>query len=530
MNHIVTSIRVKLTNISSKDDELILRRLIRPQRSAVRIAYNRFLEGQPEKEIWRALRETFPLLTGRNLNDAIMQAKGLIRLQRERLPKQISALEKRIQRLNERCRGLDARCRLQERIENLSRRCEDLKRYQANNTIPRAVFGGKKLWLRVSRRDPLARLQWRDRRSNQFYSRGAKNYRGNPHCQLTADENGNLQLSIRVPEKLKMRGKAVSTSAYWLISPIVYSRQYEHLLQQTMVDGQSNAVSYDVRLMRLLQGQYLAFITVKEPVAYREYSSFESLPNWCQSVAGIDLNLNHLAVVVSDCEGQFRHQRTFAYSNLGELPRGKSKWLAGNIATDVIRCLTETGVHALIIEDLDIERRDKLSRFNRRTVPFSYRQLRNFLVRQALRAGMVVKVVNPAYTSWIASQKYSPMLGISIHVGAAFVIARRGLGLQERIPTHIIRKFPQLIQAIENNIDNLKRRSKGKTNDEIEKKIEIRLKWLGRLRKWKSYSPEAGKPWLLWVTLYLVNKNVSGAGAILDEAYQRKESPRLTAL
>lgn len=45
---------------------------------------------------------------------------------------------------------------------------------------------------------------------------------------------------------------------------------------------------------------------------------------------------------------------------------------------------------------------------------------------------MEVIEVNPAFSSTIGAVNYAHRLGISVHQGAALVIARRGLGLSER--------------------------------------------------------------------------------------------------
>ena len=41
--------------------------------------------------------------------------------------------------------------------------------------------------------------------------------------------------------------------------------------------------------------------------------------------------------------------------------------------------------------------------------------------------------VNPAWTSWIAKQKYCPNMKLNIHTGASFVIARRGQGYTDAV-------------------------------------------------------------------------------------------------
>jgi hypothetical protein len=46
------------------------------------------------------------------------------------------------------------------------------------------------------------------------------------------------------------------------------------------------------------------------------------------------------------------------------------------------------------------------------------------------------KKVNPAYTSVIGKVKYKEMYGVTTHEAAAFVIARRGLGFNEKISVY----------------------------------------------------------------------------------------------
>jgi hypothetical protein len=50
----------------------------------------------------------------------------------------------------------------------------------------------------------------------------------------------------------------------------------------------------------------------------------------------------------------------------------------------------------------------------------------------ALRRGIEVLEVNPAYTSTIGATNYARRFGASIHAGAACAIARRSMRLSER--------------------------------------------------------------------------------------------------
>ena len=62
----------------------------------------------------------------------------------------------------------------------------------------------------------------------------------------------------------------------------------------------------------------------------------------------------------------------------------------------------------------------------------------NAIVRRALRNGFQVKKVNPAYTSVIGRFKYSKKYGLNVHEAASFVIGRRGLSYDEKLPKELL--------------------------------------------------------------------------------------------
>ena len=64
-------------------------------------------------------------------------------------------------------------------------------------------------------------------------------------------------------------------------------------------------------------------------------------------------------------------------------------------------------------------------------VPLVYRKVLAAVERRALREGVEIRKIHPAYTSVIGRLKYQPQYGMSVHAAAALVIARRG-GLKIR--------------------------------------------------------------------------------------------------
>ena len=63
----------------------------------------------------------------------------------------------------------------------------------------------------------------------------------------------------------------------------------------------------------------------------------------------------------------------------------------------------------------------------------AYRQFIDLVESIAYRNKVFIRKVNPVWTSWIAKQKYCPQMKLNVHVGASFVIARRGQGYKDTI-------------------------------------------------------------------------------------------------
>jgi len=77
---------------------------------------------------------------------------------------------------------------------------------------------------------------------------------------------------------------------------------------------------------------------------------------------------------------------------------------------------------------------------------FAYRILTNAVIARADKEGVAVFKVKPNYTSIAGKLKYMAQKGISVHVAAAFVIARRGMGFKERVSPVLSVFLPEKIR------------------------------------------------------------------------------------
>jgi len=109
--------------------------------------------------------------------------------------------------------------------------------------------------------------------------------------------------------------------------------------------------------------------------------------------------------------------------------RGRRDWLIGQVAHQIIG-LARAKEKGIVIEGLKFKRSEGDGRrVNRIFNQFTFRRLANAVVRVGKRQGVLVKQVNPAFTSVIGDLKYQKVYPhLAIHEAAAYVIARRGLG------------------------------------------------------------------------------------------------------
>lgn len=106
------------------------------------------------------------------------------------------------------------------------------------------------------------------------------------------------------------------------------------------------------------------------------------------------------------------------------------------LVTDVVDIALQTGKD-ICIEDLDFKKKKAKtesrqgSKYNEMLHSLAYRQFSNFVEWIAFRNLVYVRKVNPAWTSWLAKERYCPRMKLNAHVGASFVIARRGQGFED---------------------------------------------------------------------------------------------------
>ena len=93
----------------------------------------------------------------------------------------------------------------------------------------------------------------------------------------------------------------------------------------------------------------------------------------------------------------------------------------------------------LVIEKLNFKKKKdgliskKGKKYNEMLSSLAYSKFDSIITSKCIKNRIFLHKVNPAWTSWIAKQKYCPKMKLNIHSGASYVIARRGMSLTNKI-------------------------------------------------------------------------------------------------
>lgn len=230
---------------------------------------------------------------------------------------------------------------------------------------------------------------------------------GNTMMQLRSI--GNNQFSLRMIKEKDFRGdeKYVST---------LVTFKY---LYNDFIDMLSYNQPITVRVKRKGNKWYLL---VSFTVAR------EILTNSKSGVLGVDYNDGFLALAETDSKGNLvdNCRIDLSYHGTGNKALNEMQQVVHNI----VICAKHIGKD-IVIEDLNFKYTKCKSggrNYNRMIHAFDYSRYKFLMDTVSKTYGVKVIKVNPAYTSQIAKNKYCYQRKLNIHIGAAYVIARRGQG------------------------------------------------------------------------------------------------------
>lgn len=152
-------------------------------------------------------------------------------------------------------------------------------------------------------------------------------------------------------------------------------------------------------------------------------------------VVGVDFNKGFVSVSETDRYGNLINTFNIDYQY------GKGNKTTSDfqyIATQLKEYCLNIGKD-LVIEKLNFnKKKDNLiskkgKKYNEMLSSLAYSKFDSIITSKCVKNRIFLHKVNPAWTSWIAKQKYCPKMKLNIHSGASYVIARRGMSLTDKI-------------------------------------------------------------------------------------------------
>ena len=321
---------------------------------------------------------------------------------------------------------------------------------------------------------------WNDSRLNQFFLLGSKDEAsGNSSCVFSKRTEGLYTVRISIPKRVI---EELSLSyKFLIIDNITFKHNEKEILNcvalnderkqkeqeyvKKLKNNDPSLLGDDKKIIK--EAAYLEnygvaisfrFIKdtfsdpMKETTSWRILASMDeskqdkSIVSKSNGVIGIDINVDHLAV--SDInrnkvlKKSFNVKFEFSDSEISQNKTVRKESILKSVKH--IISYAKKSKKPIVIELLDFKRKKSLlkeentlfssnaaKRKNRILSSFAYSMIIEAIKQQAYRNGIAVYEVNPVYTSQIGYLKYAKKYGISRHMAAAYVIARRTYAIEE---------------------------------------------------------------------------------------------------
>lgn len=279
----------------------------------------------------------------------------------------------------------------------------------------KVIFGTRGNWNKLIKKE-LSKQQWQDKRDNQIYSRGDIAKKGNPNTRLL-NKNGALFIRVTLGTRI--------FEEYRLFIPSKFKERTLSLF--------ASKEPYNVRLLRKDAHRYRAIVDyeVRDP---------ESKIGFSNGSIGVDVNPDRVAISEITPDGNLIKSLHLLNNRIFFASTCKRNYQIGCIVKQLITYALNHK-KAIAFENLKFKKdfENQGRKFNRIKSTFVWKKLLTLLEHKCIEHGLGYKNVNPAFTSTIGKLKYQNMYNLSIHQAASYVIARRGLGFNERLSLY---KYP----------------------------------------------------------------------------------------
>lgn len=312
---------------------------------------------------------------------------------------------------------------LKNRLAHLEQRKELLKDRIARENEPASVcYGGKKLFRQQNNgkypNHATWKRAWQKKRSHALMITGRKDA-----------SQGNFRFSYNIETRgLIYRSQQMKNEEPVLVhlKNVVFPYKQEFVNQAVGLPAhERHAVSW-----RIIEtsGSFLIQCIVTVP----EKRMVEFIGDGC---IGMDTNYDNLSISETDGSGNILRHKVIRF-DLEGASSGHAEQIISS-ALDEAYCWCRKSAKPLVMECLKLKHtanRYGSKKKNFVTSRFAYSTVTALAESKSYKYGIALKKVHPAYTSQAGKLIFMKRYGMSIHEGASAAIARRGMGIQEKVP------------------------------------------------------------------------------------------------
>lgn len=287
--------------------------------------------------------------------------------------------------------------------------------YQIEHGIYKLCFGTKYLLNRNYDK-------FVERRDSQLSLVGSKDETaGNQVLQLSYNRQNN-QFDVQLRKDI---GGFKDSRGSYVRGKVHFNHYKQELI--SILAKRNSPLSY--KIIRK-HGRYYLYCTFE---IQRDNSSFVTRSS--NGVIGLDFNKGFVTLTETN---QFGHMIDTGLIRYRFKQGAATQTDLEAIATLVKERALATGKD-IVIENLNFKATKaktvskKGKKYNDMLHSLAYRKFVAIIENVCYRNYIWLRKVNPAWTSWIAKQKYCPNMKLNIHTGASFVIARRGQGYTDAV-------------------------------------------------------------------------------------------------
>lgn len=306
--------------------------------------------------------------------------------------------------------------RLKNKLNRLKQKLNNVI-YQIESGRLKLCFGTKYLLKRDYKR-------FVEQRDSQMSFVGSKSEKAqNQMLQLSYNSKNN-QFNIKLRKEFGDYKNASKDDKY--VYGRVYFRHHKSKLVSILRQGYS-PLSYKIIKKRNRFYLYCTFEIHVEDDDFLTRSSYGTI--------GLDFNKGFVTLSETNRYGHLLRTQFLSYRFKAG---SKTTTDLQKLMNHVVELALQTGKD-ICIEDLDFKKKKAKTesrqgrKYNEMLHSLAYRTFSNIIEGIAFRNKIYVRKVNPAWTSWLAKERYCPRMKLNVHVGASFVIARRGQGFKDTV-------------------------------------------------------------------------------------------------